>query len=86
MTSRFARMPALMALAIAAVATAGAQAPNIAGRVITPGGSAIPGADVRIGGTSAATRSDDRGAFRFVGAPKGVQTFAFRKTRIRSPS
>jgi hypothetical protein len=69
--------PALLALALAA--TAGAQSPTIAGRVVTPAGTPVPGADVRLEGTDASTRTDESGAFRFANAPKGVQTLFFRR-------
>jgi hypothetical protein len=72
--------PTLLALAFAATATAAAaQSPTIAGRVVTPAGIPVPGAEVRVQGTDAGTRTDEQGAFRFANAPKGVQTLLFRR-------
>ncbi|HVT37803.1 MAG TPA: carboxypeptidase regulatory-like domain-containing protein [Gemmatimonadaceae bacterium] len=70
--------PALLVLALAATARV-QQPPTIAGRVITPAGAPVGGADVRVEGTDASTRTDERGAFRFAGAPKGIQTLLFRR-------
>ena len=69
--------PALLSLALAV--TVAAQAPTIAGRVITPGGAPVAGAEVRVEGSESGTRTDELGAFRLVNAPKGVQTVLFRR-------
>jgi hypothetical protein len=59
--------------------TALAQAPNITGKVVTPVGVPIAGAEVKVGGTNASTRTDERGTFSFVNAPKGVQALLVRR-------
>jgi carboxypeptidase family protein/carboxypeptidase-like protein len=55
------------------------QAPNITGKVVTAVGLPISGAEVKVGGTDASTRTDESGAFSFVNAPKGVQSLVVRR-------
>jgi hypothetical protein len=71
---------AIVVAGVGATALAQApQAPNITGKVVTPVGLPIAGAEVKVGGTDASTRTDDRGAFSFVNAPKGVQSLLVRR-------
>jgi hypothetical protein len=71
---------AILAVAVGATALAQApQAPNITGKVVTPVGLPIAGAEVKVGGTDASTRTDENGAFSFMNAPKGVQSLVVRR-------
>lgn len=56
-----------------------AQAPNISGRVSSPGGTPIAEVEVRIAGTTKTTRSGTDGAFTFTNAPTGPQVLQFRR-------
>lgn len=65
-----------------AIAAAGAQdttsVPNLTGTVQTVTGRPIEGVEVRVDGSSLATRTDTRGHFAFLKAPKGPQLLRFR--------
>ncbi|MGH7656183.1 MAG: carboxypeptidase regulatory-like domain-containing protein [Gemmatimonadaceae bacterium] len=67
---------------ILAIAAAGAQdsnnVPNLTGTVQTVRGTPIEGVEVRVDGSSLATRTDTRGHFAFLKAPKGPQLLRFR--------
>lgn len=77
------RFTALVVAALALRAsTAGAQdttiTPNIVGKVTAVGGIPVAGIEVFLEGTKFTTRTDTRGAFAILGAPKGVQDLVFR--------
>lgn len=72
------RLSRIFALLAAPLALA-AQAPNISGRVSTPGGAPIPDVEVRIAGTTRTTRSSANGSFSFTEAPGGPQVLQFRR-------
>jgi hypothetical protein len=55
------------------------NAPNVAGRVASVAGFPVPGVEVRIDGTTRTVQTDNDGAYRFVGAPKGIHTLRFRR-------
>jgi hypothetical protein len=65
-----------------AIAAAGAQdsakVPNLTGSVQSVRGTPIEGVEVRVDGSSLATRTDVRGNFFFMNAPKGPQLLRFR--------
>jgi hypothetical protein len=66
-------------LAIAAVgAQDTAKIPNLTGTVQTVMGTPIEGVEVRIEGSSLATRTDSRGRFAILNAPTGPQLLRFR--------
>jgi hypothetical protein len=68
---------AVATMLMAATALARAQAPNLAGRVVSLDGRPVAGVEVRIGGTSMVTRSGADGAYAFAAAPKGPQVVQF---------
>lgn len=67
---------------ILAIAAASAQStrdtPNLTGKVQTVGGTPIEGVEVRVEGSSIATRTDRFGNFAIVKAPTGPQVLLFR--------
>jgi len=64
------------ALGVSALAQ---EKPNVRGVVTSPAGLPLEGVDVRIDGAPMSTRTNERGLFRFVNAPKGIQTLRFRR-------
>ncbi len=79
-TSIFRASIALLAFAIARpIAAQDPGAPNVTGRVASAVGAPLPGVEVRIDGFSQVAQTDNDGAYRFVGAPKGVHTLRFRR-------
>ena len=73
------RSAALAFASVLAFAAAGAQdSPNLRGRVTSVGGIPIEGVEVRLEGTSMATRTSHSGSFAFVNAPNGSQVLLFR--------
>jgi hypothetical protein len=91
---RPARFFALTCAWIIALAPAGAQdSLNLRGKVQSVTGMPIEGVEVRIEGSSKLTRTDTRGNFAFLNAPKGPQTLLFRllgylpaKSAVRVPT
>jgi hypothetical protein len=89
-----ANLIALACASLIALADAGAQDTlNLRGKVQSVAGTPIEGVEVRIEGSGMATRSDARGNFAFVKAPKGPQTLLFRllgylpaKSPVRVPT
>jgi hypothetical protein len=89
-----AKLFALACASVIALADAGAQdSLNLRGKVQSVAGTPIEGVEVRIEGSTKVTRSDTRGNFAFVNAPKGPQTLLFRllgylpaKSPVRVPT
>jgi hypothetical protein len=78
--SAFGASVALLMLATARpLAAQDPNAPNVTGRVASVAGFPVPGVEVRIDGTNRTVQTDNDGAYRFVGAPKGVHTLRFRR-------
>jgi hypothetical protein len=75
--SHIARIALLLALAAPAL-HAQASEPNVTGTVKAVGGTPVAGLEVKIEGTQFVTRTDTRGAFAFINAPKGTQEIAVR--------
>lgn len=71
-------MRALLLLALPVAVLAQAPEPNITGTVKVLGGVPVAGLEVRVEGTQLSTRTDTRGAFSFVNAPKGSQELTVR--------
>jgi hypothetical protein len=82
MIARAAGLNVLMAAAMLAVAPAaraqGREVPNLTGRVSTPAGEPLASVEVRIDDTRAVAVTDERGVYRFVGAPLGLHIVRFR--------
>lgn len=76
--ARSARAVAVTIALCATPAIAMAQG-RIEGTVRDSGGARITGAEVRLVGSSAATVSDDKGAFEFAGIPAGAATISVRR-------
>ena len=89
-----AKFVALACASLIALADASAQDTlNLRGRVQSVAGVPIEGVEVRIEGSNRVTRSDTRGSFAFMNAPKGPQTLLFRllgylpaKSPVRVPT
>ncbi len=80
MMTRFQQLLRLAAVAITLTsAPLLAQAPNLVGRVVAPGGTPLDNVEVRLQGTGAVTRSDGAGMFAFVNVPAGPSQLTFRR-------
>jgi hypothetical protein len=71
------RLGLALALAASAAWPQGSD-PNISGTVKSVGGVPVAGLEVKVEGTQMVTRTDTRGAFAFVNAPKGSQEISVR--------
>ena len=78
MTFRLVRAAAVAIAVTAAARSASPQALRITGKVVTPVGMPISGADVKVSGTDLGARTDERGMFSFENAPRGVQSILVR--------
>ena len=73
------RCKGLAIIAMTLTSFARAQTPNLTGHVQTPAGVPIPGVEVRLDDSDRLSRTDERGAFAFVGAPAGGRRLLLRR-------